>query len=256
VIDMTMRLTVLGSGTCVPSGERSSAGYWLDAGARRVRLDCGAGTVHAMARYGLAWETLTHQFVSHFHVDHVGELMALLFAFKYGRSAPRAEPLSIVGPAGLEALATRLAGDLWASLLEQEFPLEFVEVAAGDALDLGGATLRVAKTRHTAESLAVRVEAGGRSVGYTGDAAPSDDLADLFRGVDLLVCECSFVDDARGTKHMIADEVAALAREAGAKHLVATHFYFDPEAERLADRLARGFAGRVTIARDGLVVDV
>jgi hypothetical protein len=39
-------------------------------------------------------------------------------------------------------------------------------------------------------------------------------------------------------------------------HLIATHFYFDPVAERLAERLARGFSGRITIARDGLRFDV
>ena len=73
-----MRLTILGSGTATPSGRRASSGYWLDAGDARLRLDCGAGTVHAMARWGLPWEALTHQWVSHFHVDHAGELPARL----------------------------------------------------------------------------------------------------------------------------------------------------------------------------------
>jgi len=252
-----MKLTILGSGTCVPSGERNSSGYWVEAGARRVRLDCGAGTVHAMGRYGLPWETLTHQFVSHFHIDHCGELAALLFAFKYGRSNPRAEPLALVGPQGLEYLLMGLVGQYRMRLLEQDFAVELRELDPGASLDLGdGVALRVEKTDHTAESLAVRIDAGGRSLGYTGDAAPSDGLATFFSGVDTLVCECSFVDDARGTKHMRAGDVAALATAAGARHLVATHFYFDPEAERLADRLARGFSGRLTIARDGETLDV
>jgi hypothetical protein len=36
---------------------------------------------------------------------------------------------------------------------------------------------------------------------------------------------------------------------------VATHSYFDPDAEGLARRLAERFGGRVTIAHDGLAVD-
>lgn len=252
-----MRLVVLGSGTCVPSGERNSAGYWVDAGSRRVRLDCGAGTVHAMGRYGLPWETLTHQFVTHFHIDHAGELAALLFAFKYGRATPRSSPLELVGPKGLEFLLMGLIGQYRMRLLEQEFPLTLRELDPDESLDLGdGATLRVAKTPHTAESLAVRVEHGGRSVAFTGDTAPSEALERFFEGVDLLVCECSFVDDARGTAHMTADDVSRLAARAGVGHLVATHFYFDPEAERLSERLARGYDGPITIARDGMAIDV
>jgi ribonuclease BN (tRNA processing enzyme) len=251
-----MKLTVLGSGTCVPSGARNSSGYWVDTGSSRVRLDCGAGTVHAMARYGLPWETLTHQYVSHFHIDHAGELAALLFAFKYGRATPRAEPLTLVGPKGLEFLLYGLVGHHKMKLLEQEFPIEVRELDPGERLDLdGGAVLRVAKTPHTAESLAVRVEAGGRAICYTGDTSPSDDLVAFFDSADVLVSEVSFVDDARGTAHMTADDVSSLASRAGVRHLVATHCYFDPEAERLADRLARGFSGRITIARDGLEVE-
>jgi len=252
-----MELTILGSGTCVPSGRRCSAGYWVDAGPLRIRLDCGAGTVHAMARFGLPWETLTHQVVSHFHVDHVGELAALLFAFKYGRSAPRSEPLTIAGPCGLERLVAGIASQVRTELLEQAFPLVFVEVAPGDTLELdGGVSLAFAKTRHTEESLAVRIESEGRALGYTGDAAPSDGLADFFSGVDALVCECSFLDDAKGTKHMVAADAAALATSARARQLIATHFYFDPEASGLADRLRAGYAGIVTIAEDGLRVVV
>src|SRR5438094_5913719 len=80
-----VRLTVLGSGTCAPSAERCSSGYLVEAGELTVRLDCGAGTAHALARLGCDWEAVTHQFVSHFHIDHVGELPHFLFALKWGR---------------------------------------------------------------------------------------------------------------------------------------------------------------------------
>ena len=252
-----MRLVILGSGTCVPSPDRIPSGYWVEAGALKIRLDCGAGTVPAMGRYGLAWEGLTHQVISHFHLDHVGELPALLFALKHGREGKRALPLEIVGPAGLESLTRRLAEVHGTRILDQEFPVVFREPAPASVLDLGGGVrLSVAKTPHTDESLAVRIDAEGRSLGYTGDTLPSDDLAVFFRGVDLLLAECSFLDDARGTPHLTADGAADLAAAAGVKHLVATHFYFDPGTVRLAERLSRRFPGRITIATDGLAIDV
>lgn len=254
-----MRLVVLGSGTGVPTGERLSAGYWLEAGSARLRLDCGPGTTHAMARLHLPWQLLTHQWVSHFHVDHALELPALLFAFKYGRGdrpAPRG-PLTLVGPPGLQRLVDDLLTAFRSELMEQEVEVRIVELAAGAAFDLGGgALLKVAKTPHTEESLAVRVEAEGRAVGYTGDTAAAPELADFFRDVDLLIAECSFVDDVRGTRHLRADDTARLADASRARHLLAVHAYFDPEAHHLATRLARTYPGRITIATDGAAISL
>lgn len=252
-----MRLVVLGSGTCVPSGTRRSSGYWVEAGDARIRLDCGAGTVHAMAAYGLPWQRLSHQFISHFHVDHVGELPALLFAFQHGRGGPRTDPLTLVGPRGLETLLAGLSAAFGSDLRPRDFPLVVRELAPGDELPAApGVRLLVHDTPHTAESLAVRIEAGGKSLGYTGDTAPSAELASFFAGVDLLLAECSFLEDPRGTRHLTAGPLAALARDAGARHLVATHSYFDPDRDRLADRLSRGYGGRVSLAHDGASFDV
>ena len=43
--------------------------------------------------------------------------------------------------------------------------------------------------------------------------------------------------------------------EAGARRLIPMHFYFDPDEERLAERLATGYGGEITVARDGLTIE-
>src|SRR6185503_9831650 len=96
-----MKLTILGSGTVVPNGERNSSGYFVEAGDVRLMMDCGAGTLHALARYGLDWQRLTHIFLSHFHVDHIGELASLFFAFRHGLTRPRTAPLTLIAPRGI-----------------------------------------------------------------------------------------------------------------------------------------------------------
>lgn len=254
-----MKLVVLGSGTCVPTGVRVSSGYWIEAGSRRIRLDCGAGTVHAMGRWGVPWVELTHQVITHFHIDHCAELPSLLFTLKHGRRPDQARtaPLEIVGPAGTRKLVEDLQDVLKWRILEQEFPVELTEMAPGEARDAGdGVTIRFAKTPHTVESVAVRVEHAGRAIAYTGDTSPSDELPGFFRDVDVLVAECSFMDDDKKTPHLTADGCARLAAASRARHLVATHCYFDPEKEGLAERLARNFGGKVTVATDGLTVEV
>jgi ribonuclease BN (tRNA processing enzyme) len=234
---------------------RACSGYWVETGPVRLRLDSGAGTIHAMTRFGLPWETVTHQFISHFHLDHCGELPGLLWCLKHGRRAPRSTPLEILGPVGLRTLLDRTSALHGSNLFDQEFPVTVRELAPGDAVALAdGLTLRVAKTPHTEESLAVRVEAGGRTLGYTGDTAWSADLPRFFGDTDLLVAECSHLVLPRGSRHLDAPQAAMLAREAGARRLVATHFYFDPDQERLEERLAAGYDGAITVAGDGLTI--
>jgi len=251
-----MKLTVLGAGTCMLSPARGCSGYLVESGPVRLRLDAGAGTMHTMTRLGLPWETITHQFISHFHLDHCGELAPLLWCLKHGLRAPRSTPLEILGPVGLRALLEQTSQLHGAKLFEQEFPVSVRELRPGEALAVGdGVTLRVAKTPHTAESLAVRVEAAGRALGYTGDTEWSDDLPAFFGDADLLVAECSYIELPAGSRHLDPRRAASLAREAGARRLIATHFYFDPDEERLADRLAATYDGGITVASDGVVVD-
>ena len=251
-----MKLTILGAGTCMLTPERACSGYWVEAGSVRMRLDSGAGTVHAMTRFGLPWETVTHQFISHFHLDHCGELPGLLWCLKHGRHTPRSLPLEILGPVGLKALLETTSAMHLGGLFDQEFPITVRELSPGDAVALdGGVTLSVAKTPHTPESLAVRVEANGRSLAYTGDTAWSPDLPRFFGDVDVLVAECSHIELPRGSWHLDAAQAAMLAREAGARRLVPTHFYFDPDKQRLAERLAAGYGGGITVAGDGVTIE-
>ncbi len=248
-----MKLTILGSGTVVPNGDRNSAGYFIEIADARLLLDCGAGTVPAMARYGLDWENLTHLFISHFHVDHCGELAALMFAFKYGRRTTRNQPLTLVAPRGIETVMAGLKQAFGENLFTPKFPFAVRVVEAGESLALSSdAQLRVAKTPHTEESLAVRVEHQGKVICYTGDTDVSDELPDFFNGADVLISECSFREHRAGVPHLAVRDVARMASAAQVKRLVVTHFYFEVDEEELQRGLQRDYAGEVVIGRDGM----
>ena|SRR6185295_10514936 len=252
-----MKLTILGSGTGVPNGARNSAGYFVELPDARVMMDCGAGTVHALARYGLPWELMTHLFISHFHVDHVGELASLLFAFCYGMRSERTEPLTLLGPAGLENIIDGLKSAFGRKVFEPKFPVVVQVVKPDDRVELGReSSLLAAKTPHTAESLAVRIENRGRVLCYTGDTAYSEDLAGFFSGADVLISECSFREPRSDKRHLSIAEAARLATHSSAAKFIVTHFYFDVDEAELKAELERGYDGKVVIGRDGLSVEV
>ncbi|HKP85969.1 MAG TPA: ribonuclease Z [Blastocatellia bacterium] len=252
-----MRLTILGSGTVVPDGARNSSGYFVETDDARIMMDCGAGTVHALARYGLPWERMTHLFVSHFHADHVGELASLFFAFHHGTRSKRTEPLTLFGPQGLDRVMNGLKEAFGADLFEPKFPVSVRLLAPGERVELSpGSALSVTKTPHTEESLAVRIETGDGVICYTGDTDYSEDVARFFNKASLMVSECSFRERREGVRHVSVKDVARMAALAGASRLAVTHFYFEVDEDELKRELRGEFSGEVIIGRDGMSIDV
>ena len=248
---MTLSLVTVGTGTVVPSATRASPAHWVEADGLRLLLDCGAGTLHGLARWGLAWERVTHVAISHFHPDHYGDLPALLFALRHATA--RREPLVVLGPAGTVQLFRRLADGFGPWLLDPGYPIGVLDVQAGEPFPLGntGATIDVHATPHTDESVALAVECAGGRLVYTGDTGPSEPLAHWASGADLLLAECSLPDDRALPGHLTPRSVGKLARAAGAQRLVLTHFYPPVEQVDIRAEVARGYGGPVTLASDG-----
>jgi ribonuclease BN (tRNA processing enzyme) len=251
------RLTTLGTGTVALSGERCCSGYLYAADDVHLLLDCGSGITRRLAELALPWPAITHVALTHFHIDHHGDLPTLVFAWKYGQLPARSAPLDLIGPAGTRSLIERLAAAYGDWLLTPGFPITIREIAPGDTLELrAGVRLSALKVPHTQESVAYSIERGNRRVVYTGDTGPDDALADWARECDVLVCECSLPASMAIKEHLTPEQCAAFAARAQPRHLVLTHFY--PPVERVDIRATVGmqYAGPVTLARDGWHIDL
>lgn len=247
-----MRLTVLGSGTVAPTPDRSAAAHWVETSGVRLLLDCGAGTLRGAATAGVPWAKVTHIAITHFHLDHWGELPHYLFALRWGTEPPRTAPLVLLGPRGLRARLSLAAGAFEDWLVRPEYPLEVVELAPEGTYRLAeGTTLETHDTPHTPASLAYAVRDPTARLVYTGDTGYSAALAQWAAGCDLLLAECSLPDERALDMHLTPSRAGRMAREARAGRLVLTHFYpafggRDPAALAGAE-----FPGETVAARDG-----
>jgi ribonuclease BN (tRNA processing enzyme) len=247
-----VRFTTLGTGTISLSQDRSCAGYLLECPSLRLLIDCGSGITRRMAELAVEWQTITHVALTHFHIDHHGDLPTLIFAWKHGFLPSRSAPVEIIGPVGTADLMGRLAAAYGPWILEPGFPLTVREITPADIIELPGeAHLRCHPTPHTPESVAYSIERGGRRIVYTGDTGPSSALAEWAHGCDLLVSECSLPTGQNVPGHLTPEDCGAFAAAVAPTHLALTHFY--PPVEQVDIRAIVGaqFTGDVALATDG-----
>jgi len=247
-----VELVTVGTGTVAPSAERTAACHWVSRGAVRVLLDCGAGSLHRLAQFGLPWRDVTHVILSHFHADHYGELPMLVYALRHAATPPRTEPLVILGPPGVVRLVKALAEGFGPWLLDPGFPIGILDLRDAEPFPLDGdVSLETFPVPHTTESVALSLTSPEGRLVYTGDTGPSVELARWAADCDLLLAECSLPEGMALDTHLTPQRAGALAQQARAKRLVLTHFYPPVEASDPAGGAGAVFDGPVTAARDG-----
>ncbi len=242
-----MKLVVLGSGTCVPSLKRNSPGYYLEAGDRRILVDCGSGTLLQLEKAGKSYRDIDAVFITHRHPDHFADLMPLIHALRATPGFKRTRDLFIAGPAlFIEYYDTAIAAVLGRP---REFSIQRIRM--GDKINLGHLDVRAAKTVHSEDSIAYRFEHGGRVIVFTGDADYDEGIVDISRGADLLIADCSFPDANKARGHLSAGECGLVAREAGVKKLLLSHIYpaDTPDIDRVRES-REVFGGEVVLADD------
>jgi ribonuclease BN (tRNA processing enzyme) len=241
-----LTLTVLGcAGTFAGPGEACS-GYLVRGGGVAVGVDLGAGALANLQRHlpidGLDALVLTHE-----HPDHWLDLPLLRNALRYVLGRPD-RALPVYGTAGTLALAGVVIGDLAPTL-------DWRTVDPGSSVEVGGLRVRFSLTDHPVETLAVRVEADGRSLLYSADTGPAWDPGPAGAGVDVFVCEASLRPEDEDTfEHLSGGQAGKLARAIGAGRLVLTHVVPGVDAGRQAAAASSAFGGPVEVAVTGATI--
>ncbi len=246
-------VTILGSGTCVPSLERSSCAALVVAGGERILFDSGPGTMNRLLQAGVQIFDLAFVCYSHLHPDHSGELVPLLFANKYTRGNPRRLPLTLIAAAGFRAFFDGLhrVYGLWIELDPALFRIEELDRDGFDERRFGGFALRSAPVAHNPESLAYRVTGSdGRSVVYSGDTDYSENLVRLAEGADVLVCESALPDGSKIDGHLTPSLAGEIASRAGVRKLILTHFYPECSGVDIEAQCRRTYGGPLFLATD------
>jgi ribonuclease BN (tRNA processing enzyme) len=110
---------------------------------------------------------------------------------------------------------------------------------------------------HNEESIAYRItSSGGHSIVYSGDTGYSENLIDLAKNADLLICESAMPDSMQARGHLTPSLAGEIAARAGAGKLVLTHFYPECDQVDIEQECRKTYAGPLILAEDLLRIEI
>jgi ribonuclease BN (tRNA processing enzyme) len=240
-----VKLTVIGCSPAWPNPGGAHSGYLVQ-GTGSLLLDCGPGVLSAFRELS-EWPELDAIAITHFHLDHWGDLVPWVWGSLYLSKGNPTRPELWV-PAGGRAILEEFGGRFgFSDMFDRVFVLH--EYTAGTPFEAAGFTIDAMRVPHYAlESHGFRVTDGETILAYSGDSGPSDELAEVARDADLFLCEATLATSAgdgpglRG--HLCLEETQATFEASGAKRLIVIH--------RPSELSSEGFE----LAYDGMVVEL
>jgi ribonuclease BN (tRNA processing enzyme) len=206
-----VRLTVIGSSPAWPNPGSAQSGYLLD-GPGKLLLDCGPGVLARLREAGPPVEAVA---ITHFHLDHWGDLVPWAWMRLFGPDELDVACTLWLPPRGIDEL-TRFAS-FWGNdrMFERAFQLrEFEPAIPFQAAGFEVEARRVPHYDLEAYGFRVSEPTSGRVLAYSGDCAPTPELAALAARADLFVCEATLADASRDGPprgHLTAEEAVAAA---------------------------------------------
>jgi len=254
-----MKLTVLGGSAAGPNTGQGCSGYLISEDATRLVLDLGPGTLPELRKH-TDFRTLDGIVVSHMHLDHVLDLLALRFALAYN-PIPAPMPIPLWLPPGGFDIFRRVGAAFASPGGESTFFSPMFSINEYDpegVVAIGTFSITFAQTVHPLPCWAMRVasSAAARDLVYTADTGPAADLAGFGSGAAILLSEATLAhprdEPPEGRGHMTAQEAGDLATRMGVETLVLTHMW-EESGRDIAMREAKGgFTGSVHEATPGL----
>jgi ribonuclease BN (tRNA processing enzyme) len=235
-----VRLTVIGCSPAWPNAGGAQSGYLAEnTDGRRLLLDCGPGVLARLRANHGGWPRVDAVAITHFHLDHWGDLVPWIFgaAFGPGREVPK--PTLWLPPGGrkrLEEFGERMS---FVNQIDDAFHTR--DYDDDETFEAAGFDVTPHRLDHYSElTFGLRVQNHRSTLAYSGDTGPTERLVELAKDADLFLCEATLKGPEPAERgHLSEDEALDAFRTSGAKRLVVIHrpdeLPLSPEVERAAD---------------------
>ena len=282
-----MRVIALGTGTPNFRHSQASASWLVELGnGDKFLFDIGTGSLANLAALEIPYSLLDKIFISHLHVDHIGDLDAMYIG---GWVSNRTVPLRIWGPSGLkpeygakyavDRMREMFTWDVTGRLGNMPSSGGHIEVTEFDfaktqiVYEKNGVTIRSWPAIHTIDGpVSYSLEWNGLKFVYSGDTNPNKWFLTEAKNADLLVHECyltvqQFIDfkkyDPERARivatvvHTPPDACGKIFSMLKPRHAVAYHTFsdFNVAPDTIA-AIRETYDGPLTLAEDLLVWNI
>lgn len=260
---MSIKLTILGTGTFFVNKDRSASAYLLEVDDKKILIDCGPGTLMRLSQVGVKLEDIDYVFITHFHSDHTSDLFSLFMNFRLmdlfsGGNLSRLP--QIIGPKGIYKFMLKLSKIFELPCLEGWGKMKFVDVAKWQKI--GNIEVEAFRVKHTVfgfvikNSYAYRFTVGDKIIAFSGDSTKCSGVEKACRKADIFVCDASYAKGKHTLAHMDTEEVGIIAQKNQVKKVILIHFYPQTENLDLVKEVKENFSGEVIKGKDLMAIDV
>ena len=250
-----MHITILGSGCGVPHKDRGAPSYLIEADKTLLLMDIGSGTLQKLARLKISPHQFSHVLLSHAHIDHISDLLPLLFALAMPNTTYKGTLCLHTGP-GFTYYMDGLTTLFGKWLLPNGGRLKVIE-HHNESFKIDNLKVRTQKMRHHPTSVGFRVTSPeGTSLVYSGDTEACQELIDLSYHATAAIYDCSFPAELPCKGHMTSTEAAKVAQKANLGRLILSHRYPECDETDIIAQSCACYQGPVTLAEDGLIVNL
>lgn len=240
-------IILLGTGTCQIEHERRASSVLLDLDGLPILFDCGHGVVQRLLDAGISHDKLNHVVLSHFHADHVSDLIPLLQAGAWSRRDARSTDLHIYGPHGLHDLIGGLMNLFGPSSFTQPSYTVHTHEIRSEHLKLETLTFDFISLP-PAGNHGLRFTWGGKRYALTGDSHFHAQEIAFLKDVDLAIIDSGHLED---------EQIVQLAAQSQARRIVCSHLYREIDALRLQAWAEReGYTGTILVGHDLMLFDI
>lgn len=282
-----MRVIALGTGTPHIRPAQAATSWLVELGnGDKFLFDIGTGSIRNLSALQIPYDELSRVFISHLHVDHVGDLDAL---WASGWTAGRMKHLQVWGPSGT---SPRLGTEHYVKTLKEAFYWDYATrtgkmPSGGGEIDVhefdyresqtvyerNGVKIRSFPAIHVLDgAVSYRLDWNGLSFVFSGDTIPNKWMVETARGVDLLVHEVYMTIDQLMTRfgwdRNMATNISRVVHTTPAaagkiysmlspRMAVGFHFYNDLDAVLEIEKgIRETYEGDLALAEDMMVFDV
>lgn len=254
-MSQNVNVKFVGTGTIAPDRDRSCMCLFLETPKEKILIDIGSGALNRLVEENINIHLVNYIFITHFHPDHIGDLVPFLFALRNTRIERPRERLQVWGPKGLLSFIRAMETAYGHWIQDYSMNVKFSELGRR-LLDFPGFRVLWNKVIHKSESVAYRFEIDEKAISFSGDSGYCQELIRICKDVDIAILECSHADEHAVEGHLSPSLSAKIAHEAQAKKMILTHFYPDAVKSDLESVARKFFDGEIILAKDGMNISV